>query len=420
MSGRLEADEFRARTGPSPWHAGAHRRAAVQPRHARRADDRRRCAAIWPSSSAIRAWSRFRAFVWRPILHGVILRSRGRAKSAAKYASIWTPDGSPLRVWTEKQAKLLAGYLGERGHSVLVRHAMRYGNPSIAARARRAEGRGSQSRILVLPLYPQYAAATTASVFDAVSAWAARTRDAARAAFRQSATTTTRATSTPSRERVYDHWMRDGRADKLVLSFHGVPERTLQARRPVSLRVPEDGAAARASGSICRAEQLLVTFQSRFGNAKWLEPYTEPTLRKLARRRCAARRRHVPRLQRRIASRRSKRSRRKRATLSCDAGGKEFHYIAALNDQHEWIAALAAIAIRHLQGWPTDGRATRAALEQQRRRALAMGASAIVHRAVTRRGCTATPRCACPCCGRGSGGRRSRRRSRACARTGRS
>ena len=105
--------------------------------------------------------------LWWLILHGVILRTRP-AKSAKKYASIWTPDGSPLRVWTDKQTKLLRGYLGERGHAVMVRSAMRYGRPSIAAVLDELKAEGA-TRILVLPLYPQYSATTTASVIDAVS-----------------------------------------------------------------------------------------------------------------------------------------------------------------------------------------------------------------------------------------------------------
>ena len=131
--------------------------------------------------------------VWALILHGIILRTRP-AKSAAKYASIWTPEGSPLKVWTQKQATLLAGWLGERGHRVTVREAMRYGKPSIAAQldALKAEG---VTRVLVLQAYPQYSATTTASVIDAVNAWSARVRRAAGAALRQPATTTSRSTS---------------------------------------------------------------------------------------------------------------------------------------------------------------------------------------------------------------------------------
>ena len=121
--------------------------------------------------------------LWWLILHGIILRVRP-AKSARKYASIWTPEGSPLLVWTDKQAKLLRGYLGERGHDVLVRHAMRYGNPSIAAVLDELKAQGV-TRVLVLPLYPQYSGPTTASVIDAVVAWAKRHSHAARTALRQ-------------------------------------------------------------------------------------------------------------------------------------------------------------------------------------------------------------------------------------------
>ena len=111
---------------------------------------------------------------WWLILHGVILRTRP-ARSAAKYAAIWTAEGSPLLVWSRRQALRLAGQLGEMGHRVSVRVAMRYGSPAIAAEldALRAEG---ATRILVLPLYPQYAAATTASSVDAVAEWARRVR----------------------------------------------------------------------------------------------------------------------------------------------------------------------------------------------------------------------------------------------------
>ena len=112
--------------------------------------------------------------LWWPILKFAILPTRP-ARSAAKYASIWTPEGSPLAIWTAKVARLLAGYLGERGQPVLVRHAMRYGNPSMAGELDALKAQGV-TRVLVLPLYPQYAAATTGSTVDAIAAWACRTR----------------------------------------------------------------------------------------------------------------------------------------------------------------------------------------------------------------------------------------------------
>ena len=113
--------------------------------------------------------------LWLIILHGIILRVRPQ-KSAAKYASIWSQAGSPLRVWTQKQALLLHGRLGKRGHRVTAVHAMRYGAESIADCLDQLKSRGA-TRILVMPAYPQYSATTTGSVFDAVYSWAAKTRN---------------------------------------------------------------------------------------------------------------------------------------------------------------------------------------------------------------------------------------------------
>jgi ferrochelatase len=111
---------------------------------------------------------------WWPILHGVILRTRP-AKSAAKYRSVWLPQGSPLAVWTQRQAAALAASLTSQGHELIVRHAMRYGNPSLPDVLDGLRAAGA-TRVLVLPLYPQYAAATTASVGDKVMAWTRSTR----------------------------------------------------------------------------------------------------------------------------------------------------------------------------------------------------------------------------------------------------
>src|SRR6185312_12360491 len=105
---------------------------------------------------------------------GVILRVRP-ARSARKYARIWTAEGSPLKLWTERQTTLLAAELQRRGHDVEVRHAMRYGRPAMAEVLGELQAAGV-GRLLVLPLYPQYSATTTASVSDALGAWAQRTR----------------------------------------------------------------------------------------------------------------------------------------------------------------------------------------------------------------------------------------------------
>ena len=112
--------------------------------------------------------------LWLPLLHGVILRVRPR-RSAEKYASVWSDAGSPLAVWTQRQAELLGQRLRESGLSAPVLPAMRYGQPAVGTQLQALLDTGVQ-RVLVLPLYPQYSAATTASLFDGVADWVRRSR----------------------------------------------------------------------------------------------------------------------------------------------------------------------------------------------------------------------------------------------------
>ncbi len=309
--------------------------------------------------------------VWLPILYGVILPLRPR-KSAAKYATIWTPEGSPLRVWTEKQAKLLGGYLGERGHPVLVRHAMRYGSPSVARQldALKAEG---ATRILVLPLYPQYAAATTASAFDAVHAWAATQRHLPELRFVNQYHDDAGYITALAR-RIQAHWAVHGRGEKLVLSFHGVPARSLHLGDPYHCHCQKT-ARLLAERLSLEPGQTIVTFQSRFGKAKWLEPYTEPTLVKLAQQGVERVDVACPGFVADCLETLEEIALEARDAFLA-AGGSEFRYIDCLNDRHDWIAALSAIAVRHLQGWPSRDARDPSELQAQRQRARELGAPA--------------------------------------------
>jgi ferrochelatase len=289
------------------------------------------------------------AALWRPILHGIVLRVRP-ARSADKYASIWDAKGSPLKVWTERQAALLQRRLEERGmEAVVVRAAMRYGNPAIPAvlDALKAEG---IRHVLVLPGYPQYSGTTTASVFDAVARWGLHTRHLPELRFVNRYHDDAGYLDALA-ERVRAHWAQHGRAEHLVMSFHGIPARCVDLGDPYrdECRATAEGLAAR----LCLdATDWTMTFQSRFGKARWLEPYTQPTLERMAR--DGVRRVDVMcpgfvsdcletleeiRLEVRDAFLR--------------AGGQDFRYIDCLNDMPAWIAALADLAERHLQGWPT-------------------------------------------------------------------
>jgi ferrochelatase len=309
--------------------------------------------------------------VWKPILHGVILRTRP-AKSAAKYRTIWTPEGSPLLVWSRKQAIMLRGYLGERGHDVEVRLAMRYGNPSVASQLDELRAQGC-TRILVVPLYPQYSGTTTASVYDAVAGWAQQARHVPELRF------VNRFHDDPGYIRalahsVQQHWQTHGRPDKLVVSFHGVPERTLTLGDPYHCECLKT-ARLLAERLALKDGEWVVSFQSRFGKAKWLEPATQTVLEQLGR------------------------AGTHRVDLVCPgfvadcletleeiaiegqesfkaAGGQEFHYIPCLNDDPVWLAALSEIVQDHLQGWPTRSADDSAAATATRDRALAAGAKA--------------------------------------------
>ncbi|WP_418320410.1 ferrochelatase [Piscinibacter sakaiensis] len=309
--------------------------------------------------------------LWWLILHGVILRVRP-AKSARKYASIWMDNGSPLKVWTEKQTTMLRGYLGERGHRLVIRYAMNYGQPSIASVLDELKAEGVE-RALVLPLYPQYSATTTASVFDSVARWALRTRRLPELRFVNHYHDHPGYVAAVAR-RITAHWGQHGRPDKLVMSFHGLPQRNLLLGDPYHCECLKTARLVAERLGIPK-DDLVVTFQSRFGKAKWLQPYTEPTLVEMARRgvkrvdvMCPGFVADCLETLEEIAI--------EARTAFLAAGGETFHYIPALNDQHEWIAALADIAQTHLQGWDTRSAADPQALAAQRARAIELGAEA--------------------------------------------
>lgn len=306
---------------------------------------------------------------WWPILHGVILRTRP-AKSARKYASIWTPEGSPLAVWTKKQATLLLGSLGERGHRIDVRHAMRYGTPSIAGVLDELKAQHT-TRVLILPAYPQYAAATTATVGDAVAAWAARTRRVPELRFVGEYHDDAGYIEALA-QRVLGHWQANGRGERLVLSFHGLPRRSLDLGDPYHCQCLKTARLLRERLNLA-PEQVRVTFQSRFGRSRWLEPYTEPSVVALARE--GVRRIDVmcPGFVADCLETLEEVSIEVRQAFMA-AGGSEFRYIDCLNDSAPWIRALTLIAERHLQGWPTRLPPDHKTLAQQAEAARALGA----------------------------------------------
>ncbi|MCW4455833.1 ferrochelatase [Flavobacterium sp. MXW15] len=207
--------------------------------------------------------------LWKPLLHGVILPLRS-GRSAAKYAQVWLPEGSPLAVHTRRLAEGMQRELPQWR----VREAMRYGQPALDP-ALDALAREGVRRIVVLPLYPQYSTTTTASVEDRLRLWQARNPQVAVRCIRDYATDPGWVAAVAGSIR--DHWQRHGRGEKLVFSFHGIPQRVADDGDPYPQRC-EASARAIATALDLGDDDWRLTYQSRFGRERWLQPYAEPTL----------------------------------------------------------------------------------------------------------------------------------------------
>lgn len=285
-------------------------------------------------------------WIWRPVLHGVILRIRPR-RSAAAYASVWLPEGSPLLVYSRRQADALQQDLDLRFPAQYrVALAMRYGQPSVASglECLRAAGCG---RILILPLYPQYSATTTASVIDAVGSWLGTQRVIPELQWVNEYAEAPGYIAALA-ARVHAYWASNGRGDRLLMSFHGLPQRYADLGDPYPAQCR---ATARA---LARALDLpddrwAMAFQSRFGPSRWLEPYTDEVLSRWAGNGvrtvdavCPGFAADCLETLEEVALRYAEGYAQQGGTL---------RYIPALNDAPEHIAFLADLVIGRTRGW---------------------------------------------------------------------
>ena len=305
--------------------------------------------------------------IWWLILNGIILNTRPKA-SAAKYATIWTDEGSPLKVHTERQTKLLAGYLAKAGHGELdVAYAMRYGTPSIEDTLNAMRARGC-TRILVLPLYPQYSASTSATVVDEVGRCMAHWRNQPEVRFVRNFHDHPGYIAALVQS-VRDHWAANGEPDRLLLSFHGVPRRSLDLGDPYHCECHKTGRLV-AEGLGLAPEKVLVTFQSRFGKAEWLKPYTQPTLEALAAQGVGRVDVMCPGFVSDCLETLEEIGMECREAF-LEKGGKAFHYIPCLNERHEWMQALTELTCAHLGNWlalaPSTPEARKTSLERARK-----------------------------------------------------
>ena len=286
--------------------------------------------------------------LWLPLLHGIILNVRPR-RSAHAYQKIWTADGSPLMLHSQAQRDGLAARLADRiPGGVVVALGMRYGAPSIAG-ALRELAQANVRRVLVLPLYPQYSAPSTASVLDAVNRelmqwrWVPEIRtindyhaDPAYVAALAAS--------------IREHWAAHGRGQRLLMSFHGIPRSYFLAGDPYYCQCQATGRLL-ASALGLAADEWLLTFQSRFGREPWLQPYTDHTLEALARDGvkdvdvvCPGFAADCLETLEEIAVQNNE------AFMAL--GGANLRYVPALNARADHLDALSALVLRHCQGWP--------------------------------------------------------------------
>ena len=278
---------------------------------------------------------------WKPILHGIILRTRPK-KSAHAYEQVWMNEGSPLAVIARRQTDALRERMQGR---VEVEYAMRYGNPGIGAAVERMTSEGC-TRILAAPLYPQYCAATTATANDAVFAALARMR------LQPAVRTLPPYYDDPLYiEALRAHLSRqlaalDFKPHRLLLSFHGMPQRTLELGDPYHCHCRK---TARLLAETLDVD-VDVAFQSRFGRAKWLEPATDAVLADYGKRGITRIAIAAPGFSADCLETLEELGIRGRETFLA-GGGEQFALLECLNDSAESVAMLERLIERELAGW---------------------------------------------------------------------
>ncbi len=287
-------------------------------------------------------------WLWWFALHGVILRIRP-PRSAKSYARIWTDEGSPmdspLIAISHRQTEALrAKFTGD--NNVVVELAMRYGNPSIASALAKLQQAGVE-QLVVLPLYPQYSATTTASVFDEVCRVLQQQRAIpglvfVREYYQRDAYINAVASS------IEQHWRKHGRAQKLLFSFHGIPQRYVDAGDPYAEQCKQTAEHIAARLQL-QTEQWMLVFQSRFGREPWLQPYCDKTLEALPQQGVKSVDVVSPGFAADCLETLEEIDMENRE-IFLQAGGEQFHYIAALNDRPEHIDALYDIVRQHMPG----------------------------------------------------------------------
>jgi ferrochelatase len=309
-----------------------------------------------PTASALRAY--LKEFLWDPrvveqprwlwwlILHGVILNIRP-ARSAKSYQTVWTDDGSPLLAIGKKQCTALQRALHEKaGDSVHVELAMRYGNPSIEAGLEALREKNCRT-IIILPLYPQYSATTTASIFDAV-ADVLKTWRRVPALHMVDAYHQHPAYITALADSVRAHWQQHGQSERLLMSFHGIPERYFKAGDPYPCHCRKTASLLREALGLDE-DKAAISFQSRFGREPWIQPYTDATLKAWGKEGVKSVDVICPGFAADCLETLEEVGCENRDYF-LNSGGEQYRYIPALNDNEAHIRALSQIVLEQVPG----------------------------------------------------------------------
>ena len=305
-------------------------------------------------------------FIWWFILNGVILNLRPR-RSAKAYATVWTDEGSPLMSITKQQHSALeARCRKEYGDDVIIDYAMRYGQPSIEGALDRLTAQGAR-KLVVLPLYPQYCASTTASTFDALSQDFVKRRWIPELRF------VTQYHDNPAyiealATKVKAHWEAHGRADKLLMSYHGIPKRYLLNGDPYHCQCHKTSRLLAEALGLSK-DDYMTTFQSRFGKEEWLKPYTDETMKNLPGQGIKSVQVVCPGFSADCLETIEEIGEENKEYFM-EAGGQRYEYIEALNADSDHIDVLFGIIQENLHGWQLDDD-----LEARAQRAQAMGAN---------------------------------------------
>ncbi|MDO5058966.1 MAG: ferrochelatase [Neisseria sp.] len=287
--------------------------------------------------------------LWQLILRGLILPFRPKA-SAHGYSKIWLHEGSPLAVYTEKQAKLLAAALPE---NIIVRHAMSYSAPFVGEVMAELKAEGV-SQLLAVPLYPQYAASSSGAALDKVFETMLQQRNM------MSLRTVRGFHNHPAyiealREQVARYWQEHGRGEKLMMSFHGIPQAQYDNGDPYPDECRETARLLAAALGIGEND-YIVSFQSQFGKAKWVGPSTQDLFGSLPKQGVEKLDVICPAFVADCLETMEEIALAGREQFH-EAGGRQFHYIPCLNDNAAWIHALAALCRENLGGWLAEEQA---------------------------------------------------------------